>query len=215
LEESGEVAGFVLAGGLSTRMGRDKALVELGGQPLIARGLETLRGAGLDPAIAGAQGPLERFARVVPDETSGQGPLGGVCAGLGSTRADRAVFLSVDLPLIPASLIGYLLYHSIVSGRLVTLASVNCFAQTFPVVLRREALPVLSAELGAGRGGCLAAFRQAAEAVHEEVSVLPAEMLVQAGQVADPKGLPPARWFLNVNSPEELERAGSLVQTRA
>ena len=96
-------AGFVLAGGQSSRMGRDKALVHLAGKPLIEHALGILLNAGLPAAIAGGKPALAAFAPLVEDRHSAQGPLGGICAALAATHARFAVFLPVDLPLIPAS----------------------------------------------------------------------------------------------------------------
>jgi len=74
----------------------------------------------------------------------------------------------------------------------------------------RAALPLLRSELEAGRGGCFAGFQAACAALGEPVSVLPVELLVQCGQVSHPDALPPALWFLNVNSPADLQRAEAL-----
>jgi molybdopterin-guanine dinucleotide biosynthesis protein A len=206
-----DAAGFVLAGGQSSRMGTDKALVELGGQLLIVRAIAILREAGLDVAIAGSHSALDAYAPVVADDESGLGPLSGICAALQSTSAQHAVFLSVDLPLIPAGLIAYLLAHAQITGRSVTLASIAGFPQTFPVVLQRSALPVLKDELQAGRRGCYSAFRAAAAARQEPVSILPVEMLVQSGHVAHPEAIPHLRWFFNVNSESDLRLAAASV----
>jgi molybdopterin-guanine dinucleotide biosynthesis protein A len=46
----------------------------------------------------------------------------------------------------------------------------------------------------------------------QPVSVLPAEVLAQAGQTAHPYALPPVWWFLNVNSPADLARAESILK---
>ena len=84
-----DAAGFVLAGGQSSRMGSDKALVEFGGRPLIAHAVGILRTAGLSVSIAGARAEirasLESYAPVIPDAEAGRGPLGGICAALKST----------------------------------------------------------------------------------------------------------------------------------
>jgi molybdopterin-guanine dinucleotide biosynthesis protein A len=121
--------------------------------------------------------------------------------------ARRAVFLPVDLPLAPACLIELLVRHAEITGRAVTLSSVNGFAQTFPAVVDRRTLPVLSRELDAGRGGCFAGFQAAASSLGESVSVISVEIAVQSGQLQHPRGLPAGRWFLNVNSRAELARA--------
>ena len=202
-----EVVGFVLAGGESRRMGEDKALVPFAGRTLVEQAVETLRVAGLDVRIAGARMPLERFAPIVHDGVPGLGPLGGICAALHAITARLAVFLPVDLPLVPASLIEMLLRHAEITGRAVTVPSINGFVQTFPAVIDRRALPVLLGELEAGRGGCFAGFRAAAASLGESVAVIPVELVIQVGQLKHPSGLSAGRWFLNVNSRSELKQA--------
>jgi molybdopterin-guanine dinucleotide biosynthesis protein A len=188
-------------------MGADKALELFAGEPLVACAVSLLREAGLTAPIAGARSPLAAFAPVVEDSQPGKGPLGGICAALASTSAPLLVFLPVDLPLLPASLLVFLLHHARITASAVTLCSVNGFAETFPVVLRRDILPLLQSELEAGRGGCFSAFKAASASLGQPVSVLPVELLVQSGHVAHQSGLPAARWFLNVNAPEDLRRA--------
>jgi molybdopterin-guanine dinucleotide biosynthesis protein A len=213
-----DAAGFVLAGGQSSRMGQDKALIKFAGRPLVEHAVETLKQAGLSVAIAGARpearASLEVFARVIVDAEPRLGPLGGICAALTSTDARYGVFLPVDLPLLPASLIDYFLGHARITGRAVTVASVGGFTQTFPAVVDRTVLPVLRAELKAGRGGCLAAFNEAASRLGETVSCIAVEMAAQAGQVFDPLGLPPGWWFHDLDTLEDLERATELLKQR-
>jgi molybdopterin-guanine dinucleotide biosynthesis protein A len=199
----------VLAGGESSRMGTDKALVALDGQPLVRRAIDILQAAGLPVSIAGARSSLESYAPVVPDPEPGLGPLGGICAALKSTSAKHAVFLPLDLPQLPASLVVYLLGHARITGLAITLATVNAFPETFPVVLDRETLQALQQELAAGRRGCYSAFQSAAASLGQSVAELPVEVLVQSGRVAHPDGIPPAGWFLNVNTPADLHRAST------
>ncbi len=199
-----DAAGFVLAGGRSSRMGEDKALVRLGGQPLVVHALGILRAAGLTASLAGGSSALAALAPLVQDSQPGLGPLAGICAALASTSARLAVFLPIDLPLMPVSLIAFLLDHARNTGRPVTVPSVNGFAQTFPAVLDRKILTELASELQAGRLGCFSALQAATSNLGRPMSVLPVETLVQSGQVAHPEELPAVRWFLNVNSPEGL-----------
>jgi molybdopterin-guanine dinucleotide biosynthesis protein A len=197
-------------------MGEDKALVQFAGRPLVERALSTLRGAGLEPSIAGGLNSesLKAFAPVVQDEEPGLGPLGGICASLESSQARWGVFLTVDLPLLPSSLIAFLLHHARISARPVTLASVNGFAQTFPAVVDCAALPALRNELKSGRGGCFAGFQAACVELSRPMTVVPVERLVQAGQASHPDGLFATRWFLNVNWREDLSRAEACVRRR-
>ena len=202
-----DAVGFVLAGGRSSRMGVDKALVLLEGRPLVDHALGILREAGLAASLAGGQAELVAFAPVIEDGQPGLGPLSGICAAIASTHARWSVFISVDLPLLPASLLHYLVGHARATGRAVTVASVNGFAQTFPAVLDRAVLPMLRRELEAARGGCFSGFQAAAASRGEAVTVIPVEPLVQCGQISHPRSLPAAIWFLNVNADQDLRRA--------
>lgn len=188
-------------------MGQDKALVLLHGQPLVVHALKILRGAGLTASLAGGTSTLAEFAPIVPDSNPGLGPLAGVCSALASTSGRLAVFLPVDLPLLPASLISYLWNHALCTGDPITAASVNGFDQTFPVVLDRKLLPELECELNAGRLGCFSALRTAAASLGSQMSIISVEKLIQSSQISHPQGLPASRWFLNVNSPEGLRQA--------
>ncbi len=207
LDPNLDAVGFVLAGGRSSRMGTDKALVQLGGQPLVVHALEILRAASLTASLAGGSVALAEFAPLIQDSQPGLGPLAGICTALASTSARLAVFLPIDLPLLPASLISHLLANACNTGSPVTVPSVNGFAQTFPVILDRKLLPELESELQAGRLGCYAALQTAASNLGSQISVVPVEQLVQCSQMVHPQSLPATRWFLNVNSPEGLRLA--------
>ncbi|HEY2859177.1 MAG TPA: molybdenum cofactor guanylyltransferase [Terracidiphilus sp.] len=202
------VTAFILAGGQSSRMGRDKALVPLNGQPLIHHAISLIHQLGLQPTIAGARSNLATYAPILPDDTPDRGPLSGICTALRHTTTELALFLPIDLPLLPASLLRYLIFHAQITGRAATLASLNAFPQTFPAVLRRNALPILESELQSNRTGCLSAFKTAG------VQILPIEMLTQSGHISDPRALPPYRWFTNLNTPTDLRHADQCLQTR-
>jgi molybdenum cofactor guanylyltransferase len=209
-----DAQGFILAGGRSSRMGREKALIDFGGQLLIERALGILRDAGLSASIAGAQADLKKFAPVIHDADPGTGPLAGVCSALAATHARLLVFLSVDLPFVPPSLVAFLLHRARISGKAVTVPSIAGFAQTFPSVIALEALPALESELRAGRNGCFRAFAAAAASLGQSVSSVSAEMVAQSGHVFDAGGLPPAQWFLNLNTPADVIRAEALCKRR-
>lgn len=136
----GDAGGFVLAGGRSSRMGTDKALTDFCGRPLVVHTLDLLRRAGLPAVIAGARSDLAAYGPVLEDAEQDRGPLSGICNALRRTGFEYAVFVSVDMPLLPHSLIAFLLAHAQTTGRLVTLCSVSGFSQTFPAVLRRPYL---------------------------------------------------------------------------
>lgn len=111
----GSVLGVVLTGGRSSRMGRDKALLEVGGTAMAARVAAALRagGAGTVLAVGGDHAGLARWGVVaVPDEHPGTGPLGGVVTALrhGARRgAVTTVVLPCDLFRPDAELVARLL----------------------------------------------------------------------------------------------------------
>jgi len=108
---------YILAGGRSSRMGRDKAMLTLGGRTLLGRAVDTLRsvpalkdGAGkVTVTVAGERTELEGADRSIVDRYPGCGPLGGIEASLRDLKengsAEFALFLPVDMPFLPAGLI--------------------------------------------------------------------------------------------------------------
>lgn len=81
-------------------MGRDKALLEVDGDPMALRVAVALGAAGLDPVVAvGGDGDaLESLGLTwVADQWPGEGPLGGLVTGLAATGADRVVLAACDL----------------------------------------------------------------------------------------------------------------------
>lgn len=80
------VRGAVLAGGESRRMGRDKALLPVGGRPMVEIVAEVFDAIGCDPVaiIGGDRAAMRPFGRpLVADLEPGTGPLGGVVSALG------------------------------------------------------------------------------------------------------------------------------------
>lgn len=144
-----EVSAFVLAGGKSSRMGRDKALLEFEGEPLIARALRTLRLITPEVAIAGGDAGLARYAPVVEDLYPGQGPLGGIVSALGQSERAWSLFLAVDMPFVDEGTLRGVLsgIGPEVQGVLAEYAGVT---QPLCAVYARAALPVLRRELEAG-----------------------------------------------------------------
>lgn len=98
--------GAVLAGGASRRMGRDKALVEVGGRPLAAIAACALADAGAEGPILGIGGDGAALARLglvaVVDDHPGEGPLGGVLTALDRAPHEVVVVLACDVPATDA-----------------------------------------------------------------------------------------------------------------
>ena len=104
------VVGFVLAGGRSLRMGRDKALLPWGETDLLDHALDRLRAVTGDVRILSGSEPryFDRGAAVLTDPVPDAGPLAGVLAGLAAAGGRTGLFLAVDLPLVPVALLAHL-----------------------------------------------------------------------------------------------------------
>ena len=102
--------GFVTAGGRSSRMGRDKAWLELGGRPMIAHVLDALRPVVTEIAvIANREEYASLSVQVVADSNHGIGPIEAVRTSLAASRCDRVALVGCDLPFVTPELFSYLL----------------------------------------------------------------------------------------------------------
>ena len=204
VNEVESAAGFVLAGGQSSRMGTDKALAAFQGIPLIQRALSVLKAAGLTARIAGSRSALGDYAEEIADTWKDVGPLGGVHAGLSASQAEWSLFLPVDMPLMPPSLLACLVRRAGLTGAPVTTCRLNGRMEPFPVVLHRRVFPLLENRLRSGRTAGHAVWRTMSLVMNSQLDSPAVENLVQCGQVRHPNALPPAFWFRSANTPEEL-----------
>lgn len=103
--------GFVVAGGLSTRMGRDKALLPWDGATLLDHALARLGAVCAEVRILCGPAPRyqDRGRPLVLDAAPGTGPLGALAAALTSASGHAALLLGVDLPLVTVPLLAALL----------------------------------------------------------------------------------------------------------
>ena len=106
----GTSAGFVLTGGRSSRMGRDKALMPIEGMALVERTAARVRAAAGSVTLIGAP---ERYAHLglpgLPDLIEDYGPLGGLYTALKMTRTDWNLLVACDMPGVTAEFLGDLL----------------------------------------------------------------------------------------------------------
>ncbi|MGD0545959.1 MAG: molybdenum cofactor guanylyltransferase [Candidatus Acidiferrales bacterium] len=110
------VSGFVLAGGKSSRMGRDKALLEIDGESLIARSTRLVRAVLKEPVvIASTPGYGALGLKIVADDFPGYGPLGGIATALHVSTKPWNLVIACDLPYLTKTWLEYLIERALKS----------------------------------------------------------------------------------------------------
>ena len=189
------IAGVILAGGRSSRMGVEKSLMDFGGAPVIARVI-----ARLTPQVAhlaiNANGDPTRFARfglpVIADAGRDQpGPLAGIAAGLAFARERGCAWLATapcDAPFTPCDLVARLL-----SARASSLVAIACGARGLEPLFGLWSIEA-SAHIEA-------ALQSGERAVHRVAAALGAAIV----RIDNEAGA--ADWALNLNRPEDVAEA--------
>ncbi len=97
---------IILAGGRSSRMGQDKALLKLQGKTLLHRAVSLVKAAGINQILISRNEP-----GFINDLFPDTGPLAGIQSALLHVNADHCLVLPVDTPLLTADLLKLLLQH--------------------------------------------------------------------------------------------------------
>jgi molybdopterin-guanine dinucleotide biosynthesis protein A len=149
-----DVGGYVLAGGKSSRMGQDKALLQLAGKPLVLHAVTKLRKVCADVHILSSRRELEMFAPLVRDLHEGSGPMGGLEAALDHSRHRWNLFLPVDMPFLPAAFLDDWLRTVLAReqrGTRVGMFTVEGVPQPLFCVLHEEVAPFVREAMQHGR----------------------------------------------------------------
>jgi len=108
--EKEEISGFVLAGGKSSRMSRDKALLDFRGQPLLTHMLELIKPFCDNTFISGNNPEYQLFGgKLIPDVYQDKGPISGIFSVLSSSQNEWNLIVSVDVPMVNHELLQYLI----------------------------------------------------------------------------------------------------------
>lgn len=204
----GRPPAVVLCGGTSRRMGRDKALVEFHGVPLVARmygALESLfpdvvlsvSGVEQEKAVrAVLQGGIAsaRMARYIPDAERDRGPLEGVRSSLQELDVEYAFFVAVDMPNVPARVINTLWETVRDSGCRGAVPTWDGQIEPACAFYSQQLLPEIEAALARGERS----LRQLVEWDGVLRVPVPATSLE----------------FASINTPEDLERTEKLLDKR-
>jgi molybdopterin-guanine dinucleotide biosynthesis protein A len=198
-----EYAAIVLAGGKSTRLGRDKASEPVLGVAMLQWVVRRLEGLVSQLVVVKARGqslPEVDCAVdlvVVEDEYPESGPLGGLYSGLAAMRHDAAIAVACDMPLLRPALVAELL--RLAEDHDVVVPISDDYAQPLCAVYKRSCLEAIRRRLAGGAFKLMGFF--------EDVDVL--EVPPSTWRRFDPEGVS----FQNLNREDDLRRAEALLRT--
>ena len=186
-------------------MGRDKALLQFRGRPLIEHALAKLSTFGFALSIVGTRPDLGAYGPVIPDNHPGSGPLAGIEAALAISNADLNLFLPVDLPLLPPEFLRWMTARAGETSALATIPYLQDHPQPLCAVYHRDLLPSMRSALAAGDRKVMRVIANAAVATGSRLDGFNIETI--AACVDFSGTLPVHRWFQNLNTPTDLESA--------
>src|SRR3984885_8265815 len=189
-----KIEGFVLAGGRSSRMGREKGVLNVGGVPLIVRTARLVESVVGSATVVGETAGIRALGLdTVADDWPGVGPLGGIATALRVSRAPWSLVVACDLPYLTKAWLEYLVSRALAS----------------------DADAVIAMNASGAEPLCAAYCASAEPAIRSAVSLgnLKVRSMLEnlRGEVIEPE-----EWkrfdsdgylFKNMNSPEDYEEA--------
>jgi len=201
------VAGYILAGGGSTRFGRDKALVQVGGTLMLERMIRLVCSVTRQIRIVAASGKYEAFGvEIVEDRWTGEGPLGGIITALEDAAKSAAppewnLIVSCDMPFLTQEWLAFLDERAAKSEGQVVFAHSASGAEPLCACWRTDA----AAELRRG-------FERGVRKVMEGIALLRTEVLDETDwRRFDSSG----RLFWNMNTAADYEGARRVLEAES
>ena len=197
-----DVSGIVLAGGRSRRLGRDKAVEPLGGKPLVRRVVDRLAEVVDQTVVVVADPeqaerlPLPDTAHIVVDAYPDCGSLGGIFTGLSAASAEWGLVVACDMPFLNPRLLRHILDRR--RGHDAVVPVLDGRPEPTHAAYSKACLPPMERRLRARQLKIAGFFDDVTVRLVPEVEV----------DEIDPDRLS----FLNVNTPDDLERALALVE---
>lgn len=190
----------IQAGGASTRMGNDKALLPFNGEPLIQRVMARL--ASIADEIFIVSNHPERFKAfdlpVYPDELPGIGALGGLYTALTRANGDLLAMAACDMPFAEPKLLEHMANEMVDTAIDAMVPKTNGYYEpAFAVYRRSVCLPLVRQSIDLGEKRLISWFERA------RIETLPDATLAELD--------PLRRAFVNVNTPEEFAAAERLA----
>lgn len=203
--ENRGVAGYVMAGGASTRFGFDKARAKLNGKTMIERMCALLENV---TGVASVVAPFGRYAefgvRLVDDQWPGEGPLGGIITALMDAHARNhrqtwCLIIGCDMPFLTREWLKCLKERALASNAAVVTPQSSAGIE-----------PLCSCWHTSATGKLQFAFEDGIRKVTEAMKRVSMEV-VNEGDWArfDNSG----RLFWNMNTPAEYEEARRILES--
>lgn len=183
---------IVLAGGRSSRLGKDKAKLRLNSQTLLERALSNLKEKFRELiVVTNDRGLVLPEAKVVWDRVPYQGPLGGILAGLIASTSSYNLVVACDMPFIQPALVELLVDES--EGFDVVMPQTERGPEPLLAVYSKNCLPSIEKHWAAGDLKIISFLGEA------KVKYIAPERV----KAVDPKEIS----FFNVNTEEDLKEA--------
>ena len=193
------VAGFILVGGASSRMGVNKALLEISGASLLHRTARLLQPLVTDVTVIG---PPECYSqmglRILPDDRPGLGPLGGMATALRVSSSPWNLIVGCDLPYLTGEWLHFLLRRALASSADALLPETARGPEPLCAIYHRRCLASI-----------LAAIERNNLKITQGLSACVVEIIPDAEWKAFDSG---GRLFKNMNAPADYEEARAFFE---
>jgi molybdopterin-guanine dinucleotide biosynthesis protein A len=189
----GPISAVILAGGRSTRLGQNKALLKVNSQPLIERIMDRL--AQVSDEIIIVTNDVERYehleATIVADVYPGKAALGGIHSGLQAASHSHSLVVGCDMPFLNVPLLRYM--QRLAPGHDVVIPRVAQYVEALHAIYAKSCLPHIERQLEAGDLQITGLFSAVRVAYVDQEEI----------EAFDPDHLS----FFNINSQADLEKA--------
>ncbi|MFQ5924904.1 MAG: molybdenum cofactor guanylyltransferase [Dehalococcoidia bacterium] len=191
---------IVLAGGKSLRLGRDKALEEIGGQTIVERVIARLSPLGTEIILVTAESNMSLLPdlglKTVVDVYPGRGALGGIYSGLKASPSFHSLVVACDMPFLNITLLRHLI--ELCPAFDIVIPKVEEKMEPLHAVYSKNCLAPIEAMLKLDRLKIIDFLNAVKVRYVEDAEV----------EKFDPERLS----FFNINSEADLERARSLLE---
>ncbi|MGB7339241.1 MAG: molybdenum cofactor guanylyltransferase [Phototrophicaceae bacterium] len=189
----------IIAGGKSSRMGTNKAVITFDGQTLIERIIEHTQDLGQQTTMLITNTPdeythlnLPMFADVIPDS----GSLGGIYSALYHSKTTHTIVIACDMPFVSADVLRLMQTHADKAD--VVVPTVEGYPQGLHAIYSKNCLEPIRAKIESKRLKVIGFYEQVRVTYLDETAL----------ETVNSDGLA----FMNVNTPEELEIARAKIE---